>query len=85
MENPELAPEAKLKLLQRLDGFRAWGNIHERRLCLGCGKIISGGDIKVTGGLGGLALLRLSCPTEDCAGGPMDWVDPDGRRLPVPQ
>src|SRR3954468_474562 len=77
MENLEVAPEAKLKLLQRLDGFRAWGSIHERRLCLGCGKIISGAQIKVTGGLGGLALLRLSCPTEECTGGPMDWVDPD--------
>ena len=76
MEDAGLDPEEKLKLLQRLDGFRAWRNLRERRLCLGCGKVISGTEIKVARGLDGAGLLRLRCPTEDCSAGPMEWVAP---------
>ena len=79
MESLSVDPDEKLKLLQRLDGFRPWGNIHERRLCLGCGKIISGTEIKLSRSMPGLGLLSLRCPTEDCTAGPMEWVDPDGR------
>lgn len=79
MDKIALPPEKKLKLLQRLDQFRAWHTLNERRLCLGCGKIISGAEIKVTRGLRGLGLLRLRCPSEDCNAGPMEWVEPDGR------
>ena len=79
MENNGLVPDKKLKLLQRLDPNRAWQSTHERRLCFACGKIISGSEIKFSRGLWGLGLLRLECPTEDCPGGPLDWVDPDGR------
>ena len=84
MEDAALDPEEKLKLLQRLDGFRAWNSTHDRRLCLGCGKIISGAQIKVVDSAEGLGLLRLQCPSEDCACGPMDWIDPTGRKLTVP-
>jgi hypothetical protein len=80
METVPADPEEKLKLLQRLDGFRQWGSVHERRLCLGCGKIISGTEIKLSRGMEGFGLLRLRCPTEDCAAGPMEWVDPDARK-----
>jgi hypothetical protein len=80
METARVDPEEKLKLLQRLDGFRPWANIHQRRLCLGCGKIISGSEIKLDRGMDGLGLLRLRCPSEDCTAGPMEWVDPDARR-----
>jgi len=72
-----LAPEEKLKLLQHLDQFRPWHSTHDRRLCLGCGKIISGTDIKLDRSLWGAGLLRLRCPTENCAAGPMEWVEPD--------
>jgi len=75
-DDNNLPPEKKLKLLQRLDGFRAWHSIRERRLCLGCGKIISGAEIRLSRGLGGLGLLGLRCPTEDCSAGPMEWVEP---------
>lgn len=80
METVPVDPGEKLKLLQRLDGFRPWGSIHERRLCLGCGKIISGAEIKLSRGMEGLGLLSLRCPTEDCTAGPMEWVDPDARK-----
>jgi hypothetical protein len=69
-------PDQKLKLLQRLDGYGEWHSTHQRRLCLGCGKIISGAEIKVSRGLHGSGLLGLSCPTENCTAGPMDWIDP---------
>lgn len=79
MNNNDVPPEEKLKLLQRLDRFRAWNSTNQRRLCLGCGKIISGSQIGLTRALWGLGLLQLRCPTENCKSGPMDWVDPDGR------
>jgi hypothetical protein len=79
MDKTALGPEQKLKLLQRLDHFRAWRTLNQRRLCLGCGKIISGTEITVTRGLRGLGLLRLRCPSEGCGAGPMEWVEPDGR------
>ena len=48
-----IAPEEKLKLLQRLDRFRVWHTTRDRRLCLGCGKIISGAQIRLGRGLWG--------------------------------
>jgi len=81
MDMVSVDPDEKLKLLQHLDGFRSWGNVHERRLCLGCGKIISGTEIKLSRSMPGLGLLSLRCPTEDCTAGPMEWVNPDGRNV----
>jgi hypothetical protein len=75
-----ISPEKRLKLLRRLDRFRFWRTTSQRRLCLGCGKLISGAQIKVTRSMGGLGLLRLRCPTEECKAGPMDWIEPDERR-----
>jgi len=75
VDKKDVSPEEKLKLLQRLDRFRAWHTTHQRRLCLGCGKIISGSEIKVIRSM--LGLLRLRCPTEDCTAGPMEWIEPD--------
>jgi len=79
VDKTDVSPEEKLKLLQRLDGFRPWHSTHQRRLCLGCGKIISGAEIIISRGLRGLGLLRLCCPSEGCTAGPMEWLDPDGR------
>jgi len=73
----EVDPEQKLKLLQRLDQYRSWSSTTQRRLCLGCGKIISGAEIQLTPTMTGL--IRLACPTEDCKAGPEDWVEPGGR------
>jgi hypothetical protein len=76
MDEDELPPERKLKLLQRLDSFHQWQSTHQRRLCLACGRIISGFEIKISQDEPGL--LRLRCPTEDCPAGPADWVEPTG-------
>ena len=79
MDKRTLGSEEKLRLLRRLDRFRVWRSTSERRLCLGCGKLISGAEIKLARSLWGLGLLRLKCPTEECPAGPMDWVEPDAR------
>jgi hypothetical protein len=74
-----VAPEDKLKLLRRLDRFRTWRSTTQRRLCLGCGKLISGAEIRICRSMWGLGLVRLRCPSKECKAGPMDWVEPDGR------
>jgi hypothetical protein len=77
MDNIPLAPDERLKLLRRLDRFRVWHSTSDRRLCLGCGKLISGTQIRFSRSMWGIGLLRLRCPTEECRSGPMDWVEPD--------
>jgi hypothetical protein len=69
-----LSDAEKLDALRRLDQFRQWRSLDEKRYCLVCGKIITGRQIQVAGGTHGP--LRLSCPTERCNSIPMDWVLP---------
>ncbi len=66
----------KLEALRRLDQFRQWRSLDEKRYCLVCSKIITGREIQVAGGTRGNGSLRLSCPTERCNSIPMDWVLP---------
>ncbi len=66
----------KLDVLRRLDQFREWHSLDDKRFCLVCGKIIVGGQIQINGGTRGNGPLRLSCPTERCNSIPMDWVLP---------
>src|SRR4029453_6072054 len=76
-----LADTDKLAALQRLDQFREWRSLDERRYCLVCGKIITGRQIQVAGGTRGNEPLRLNCPTERCNSIPMDWVLPTDEIL----
>src|SRR2546423_11706736 len=69
-----LADPEKLDVLCRLDQFRQWRSLEEKRYCLVCGNIINGRQIQVAGGTRGNGALRLSCPTERCNSIPMDWV-----------
>src|SRR5437899_8207499 len=71
----------KLDALRRLDQFRQWRSLDEKRFCLVCGKIITGQQIQVAGGTRGNGPLRLSCPTERCNSIPMDWVLPTDEIL----
>ena len=71
----------KLDALRRLDQFRQWRSLDEKRFCLVCGNIITGQQIKVAGGTRGNGPLRLSCPTERCNSIPMDWVLPTDEIL----
>ena len=76
-----LADPEKLDVLCRLDQFRQWRSLDEKRYCLVCGNIINGRQIQVAGGTRGNGALRLSCPTERCNSIPMDWVLPTDEIL----
>jgi hypothetical protein len=76
-----LSDEEKLEVLRRLDQFRHWRSLEEKRYCLVCGIVISGRQIEVSGGTRGNGPLRLSCPTERCNSIPMDWVLPTDEIL----
>ena len=71
-----LADDEKLEVLRRLDQFRQWNSLDEKRYCLVCGTLISGRQIQVAGGTLSTDPLRLSCPTDECNAIPMDWVLP---------
>jgi hypothetical protein len=77
----KLSDEEKLQALRRLDQFREWHSLEEKRYCLVCGNLISGRQIQVSGGTRGNGPLRLSCPTERCNSIPMDWVLPTDEIL----
>ena len=71
-----LADDEKLEVLRRLDQFRQWHSLDDKRYCLVCGILITGRQIQASGGTRGNGPLRLSCPTERCNSIPMDWVLP---------
>lgn len=77
----ELSNSEKLDLLQRLDRYRKWQSLDEKRYCLACGQIINGHEIKVVGGTRGTGPLRLICSTRGCHSIPMDWVIPTDEVL----
>jgi hypothetical protein len=76
-----LSDEEKLEALRRLDQFRQWHSLDEKRYCLVCGNLITGRQIEVAGGTRGNGPLRLGCPTEQCNSIPMDWVLPTDEVL----
>ena len=69
-----LSDEDSLDVLRRLDQFREWHSLDDKRFCLVGGKILSGRRIQIAGATQGNGLLRLSCLTERCNSIPMDWV-----------
>jgi hypothetical protein len=76
-----LSDADKLDVLHRLDQFRQWRSLDEKRYCLVCGEIITGRQIQLAGGTRGNGALRLNCPTERCNSIPMDWVLPTDEIL----
>jgi len=72
----EVSPAEKLEILQRLDRYRRWQSLEDKRYCLACGQIIDGRDVLIVGGTRGTGPLRLVCPTRGCHSIPMDWVIP---------
>jgi hypothetical protein len=77
----DFSEEDKLEILQRLDQFRVWHSLDEKRYCLVCGKIITGQEIQVSGGINDNEPLRVNCPTEHCNSLPIDWVRPTDEVL----
>ena len=76
-----LSDDEKLETLRRLDQFRQWRSLDEKRYCLVCSKIIIGREIQVADETHGDGSLSLSCPTERCNSIPMDWVLPTDEIL----
>jgi hypothetical protein len=68
--------EQKLATLRRLDQFRQWHSLDDKRYCLSCAQIITGHTIQIAGGMGGPDPQQLICPTLGCRSIPMDWVLP---------
>jgi hypothetical protein len=77
----ELSGTEKLEILQRLDRYRKWHSLNDKRYCLACGQIIEGCDVLVVGGTRGTGALRLVCPTRGCHSIPMDWIIPTDKVL----
>jgi len=76
-----LSDADKLEVLQRLDQFRKWRSLDDKRYCLVCCAIITGREIQLIGGTGGTGPLRAICPTNGCHSIPMDWVLPTDEVL----
>jgi hypothetical protein len=77
----ELSATEKLEILRRLDRYRKWQALDEKRYCLACGQIIDGHGLSVVGGTRGTGPLRVICPTRGCHSIPMDWVIPTDEVL----
>jgi hypothetical protein len=77
----KLSDEEKLDVLQRLDQFRQWHSLDEKRYCLVCGEIITGREIQVIWDKGENRPLRIICSTEHCNAMPMEWVRPTDEVL----
>jgi len=69
-----LSDNEQLEMLRRLDQFRTWHSLDEKRYCLVCGNLIAGRQIQVAAETRGNGPLGLNCPTEGCNSIPMDWV-----------
>jgi hypothetical protein len=84
----QLSDRDRLETLRRLDQFRQWRSLDEKRYCLVCSKIITGRQIQVIGGTRGTGPLRIICPTECCNSIPMDWVLPTNEvpaKMTIPE
>jgi hypothetical protein len=77
----ELSGPDKLEILQRLNRYRKWRSLEEKRYCLACGQIIEGRDIVIVAGTRGTGPLRPICPTPSCHSIPIDWVIPTDEVL----
>jgi hypothetical protein len=64
-------------VLRRLDRFRKWQSLDDRRFCRCCHKLISGRQIEVVDASAKEEPLRLACPTTDCPSNVEDWVYPN--------
>jgi len=71
-----LSDEERLNVLRRLDQFRLWHSLDEKRYCLVCGEMITGSEIQVIVSPRDEDPLRLVCPTKRCDSMPIEWVLP---------
>jgi hypothetical protein len=67
----DLLPEEKLAILQAADPRRKWHSLDDRRVCVLCGRTITGRQIEIRRDSAGAYYPR--CPTPDCPSLPNDW------------
>ena len=79
----DLSAAEKLSALRRLDHFRQWRSLADKRHCLQCGEIVTGHAIDIVGGTRGLGPLRMQCPTPRCPGIAIDMALPEGTVAPI--
>ena len=71
-----LSDEEKLDIMRRLDQFRQWRSLDQKRYCLVCGEMITGREIQVIESACGETPLRIVCPTKHCDAMLIEWVLP---------
>lgn len=71
-EPRNLSRVQQLRVLRWLDQHR-WNSLSEKRRCLACGDIFSGGEVAIVGGTRSSGPLRLLCPGVRCDAGPGQW------------
>jgi len=76
LSSTTLSDEEKLDVLRRLDQFRQWQWLDQKRYCLVCGEMITGREIQMIEGACGETPLRVVCPTKHCNAMPVEWVPP---------
>jgi hypothetical protein len=74
-----LSDAEKLNVLRRLDQFRQWHSLDDKRYCLVCGKIITGSKSRWQAVVGITVRYGLAVPRSVAI--PMDWVLPTDEIL----
>lgn len=67
----QLSTDHRLAILRESDENRMWRALDERRVCMGCSRVFSGQEVRITTDTDGR--YQLHCPTDDCASAPRDW------------
>lgn len=80
--NKHVPLDEKLAVLRESDTHRKWSSLDDERLCIVCGRLITGRMIDIWQATDGA--YRLHCPTSDCASAPRDWFDHGAHRAPRP-
>lgn len=70
---PGTSSQERLNFLREHDPCRAWGSLHDRRVCVRCTRVFDGHELLIVEneGDGG---PRLHCPTPDCDSLPVHWL-----------
>jgi len=80
----QLSADQKLELLRQLDRWRPWRSLDDQRLCLGCGRLMTGHDIDAMHTESDdQGSIEVHCPTPGCQSIPLDWILPNPRAREV--
>jgi hypothetical protein len=72
-----LSPEDQLDHLRRLDEFRFWHSLDDRRFCQQCQRSITGWQVQVIKLNDARGTFHLQCPTDGCVSTPAQWIYAD--------